>query len=186
MKPTICSFYTQEYEYLASWMMESAWMYGYDTDVQQIEKINNSWLDTIYYRPEFIKNMLSKHDGDVVWLDCDAVIRKEPVLFSCFEADFGIHIHDFPWRKNEYLGGTMYFSNNVRTKKFLDVWIELNQKMPKQKLSQWIIPHAIKECQELLVFNLPAQYCQIFDHMKDCGDPVILHQQASRKFRNKI
>jgi len=181
--PVICSFFTKEYAELAERMKNSALRFGYETDIQQIEKINGSWLDTMYWRAEFVRQMLEKHGRDVVWLDCDAVIEKRPELFDCFEGDFGIHIHDFPWNRRDHLGGTMYFSYNGKTMLFIDRWILLNKRLPRQTLTQRIIPHAISASPELVVINFPATYCQIFDLMKDCGEPVISHWQASRKFR---
>ncbi len=183
MKPIICSFYTPEYAHLAQKMIESVKSFGFTTDVLAIEKINNDWLDTIYWRPSFIKKMLEKHHQDVVWLDCDAVMKSYPILFDNFKGDFGVHIHDFRWRKNEYLGGTMYFSYNPRTLNFLNHWIELNQTEQRQALSQWMIPKAIEKTSLLFVDILPEEYCNIFDHI-NCKNPVISHYQASREFRN--
>jgi hypothetical protein len=183
-RPIICSYYTAEYKSLAERMRRSADQFGLDTDIAEVQKINGSWLDTIYWRPEFIRAMLIKHNRPVVWLDCDAVIEQYPVLFECFEGDFGIHIHDFRWRKQDHLGGTMYFAYNARTFSFLERWIELNRTMAKQVLSQRIIPFAIADCPDLIVINLPDRYCQIFDLMRDVKDPVIVHYQASRQFRS--
>lgn len=183
MKPIICSFYTSEYKELSEKMKASAELFGFETDIIEVEKIKGSWLETIYWRADFVKIMLEKHKRDIVWLDCDAVICKSPDLFENFEGDFGAHIHDFKWRKQEVLGGTMYFAFNERTIKFINEWIFLNANTPRQNLSQWVIPLAMKRV-ALNFVNLPASYCQIFDLMKEVGDPVIQHNQASRKFRN--
>lgn len=184
MKPIICSYFTEEYAALAERMIKSVEKFGFETDVIKISKINNSWIDIIYWRPEFILQMLWKHrNRDIVWLDCDATMEEYPVLFDNFPDDFGIHVHDFKWRKNEHLGGTMYFSYKQRTINFLRKWIELNKTTERQTLSQWIIPMAIKESPGLKVGILPESYCNIFDHI-NCKNPVITHWQASRQFRN--
>lgn len=181
--PVICSFYTTEYKELAGQMKQSVESFGFETDIVQIEKINGRWLDTIYWRADFVKMMLEKHKNDVVWLDADAVMCKRPTIFENFKGDFGAHVRDFRWRKNELLGGTMYFADTDKTRKFVDEWIFLNNNTPKQRLSQWVIPTALKRV-PLEFVNLPASYCQIFDLMKECGEPTILHTQASRKFRD--
>lgn len=183
MKPIICSFYTPEYKELADRMKASVDSFGFETDIIQIEKVNGRWLDTIYWRADFIKMMLDKHKRDVVWLDADAIMERFPVLFEDFKGDFGAHVHDFPWRKQELLGGTMYFAYKKKTLKLIDEWIFLNNNTPRQRLSQWVIPLALKRV-DLSFVNLPASYCKIFDLMKECGDPIILHTQASRKFRD--
>lgn len=183
MKPIICSFFTPDYVHLAKRMVESVRSFGFETNVQVIEKINGRWIDTIYWRAQFIQIMLVKHARDVVWLDCDAVMERYPYLFDNFQGDFGAHIHDFRHRKSELLGGTMYFAHTPKTMELVDRWIKLNNSMPQQKLSQWVLEEAVKGWDGKFV-NLPAQYCQIFDLMKECGEPVISHWQASRQFRN--
>lgn len=164
-------------------MVKSVERFDFKSNVMEIEKINNNWLDTIYWRPEFILLVLWKYKQDVVWLDCDATMERYPDLFDNFKDDFGIHVHDFRWRKNEYLGGTMYFAHNERSMGFLTKWIKFNKAQPKDSLSQWAIPKVIKQCPELKVQILPESYCNIFDHI-NCQNPVITHWQASRKFRN--
>lgn len=188
MQPVICSFYTKEYTELAARMEKSARSFGFETDIVMIDKINGSWLETIYWRPEFVLQMLKKHERDVIWLDCDAIVEKDPALFRCFEGDFGIHIHERPKRAGlpdvDYLGGTMYFAYNMRVIAFLVNWITLNKTMPKQLLSQWVIPHALELTPELILVELPPEYTQVFDLMRgEGGEPVISHWQASRKFR---
>lgn len=184
MRPIICSFFTPEYVHLAKRMIESAQKFGFETDVQAKEKINGRWIDTIYWRAEFIRIMLAKHNNrDVIWLDCDAVILKQPELFEDFQGDFGAHVHDFPWRKNELLGGTMYFANNDSTRDLIERWIHFNKALPNERLSQWVLAAALKHWKGTFI-KLPAQYCQIYDLMSDCGDPVISHFQASRRYRN--
>lgn len=183
MKPIIVSFFTPEYALLAKRMIESVRSFGFDVDIQVIDKINGRWIDTIYWRANFIQIMLAKHQRDVVWLDCDAVMERYPVLFDDFPCDFGAHIHNFPHRKGELLGGTMYFANNEKAKELVARWINFNDSMPRQRLSQWVLEEAVKGWDGTF-FNFPPEYCQIFDLMKGTGLPVISHWQASRKFRN--
>lgn len=184
MKPIICSYYTTEYTELAERLQASADRFDYPTNIVPVAKIRDSWLETIYWRPVFVLRQLAEFEQDVVWIDADGVIEQDPVLFEDFTADFGAVQHSFKWQANEILGGTMYFANTVATVDFLKAWIRLNDELPKQTLSQRVIPHALEEVPQLKFERLPPQYCQIFDHMKDCGEPVISHWQASRRFRN--
>ncbi len=183
MKPIICSFYTKEYLTLANRMVESAKRWGYETDVIEIEKIHGKWLDTIYWRANFVDLMLKKHQRPIVWLDCDAVIESDPVLFESIDADFAAHVHTFKWAKDELLGGTMFFNYTPKCFELIDTWLHFNKVIPKENLSQKVIKAAFKHWDGKF-FELPASYCQIFDLMADCGTPIISHHQASRQFRN--
>lgn len=183
MKPIICSFYTPEYKALAARMIASAQKFGYATDVIEIEKINGKWIDTIYWRAEFLLERLNHYKQPIIWLDCDAVIEQNPVLFESIDGDFAAHTHDFPWRKNETLGGTMFFNFTPKAIELLETWIRLNKIMPKQNLSQKVLAEALKVWDGVKV-QLPGSYCLIFDHMANDGPAVIKHYQASREFRN--
>lgn len=164
-------------------MKASAEGFGYETEIIEIQKINNSWIDTIYWRADFVQSMLNKHKRPVVWLDCDAIVEQDPVLFEDFQGDFGAHVHDFHWRRGELLGGTMYFAHNHKCFELVEKWVHFNKTLPKQVLSQLVLKAAVKHWDGKFV-EFPPTYCQIFDHMKDCGVPVISHHQASRRFRN--
>ena len=183
-RPVICSFYTQEYKDLAKRMERSAKLFGFETDLKQVEKVNGSWLETIYTRANFVLEMLEKHGRDIVWLDSDAVIDRYPELFDEFDGDFGAHVHEWTDRGKELLGGTMYFRHTEATLELVKKWISLNGSLPKQALSQWVIPQALEGWSGKFV-NLPANYTQIFDLMADAGEPIISHYQASRQFRNR-
>lgn len=188
-KPLIVSFHTPEYLGLAERMYHSIVQFGFETDIIPIKKIGGSWIKTVYWRANFVRQMLEKHKRDVVWLDCDAVMMQYPELFDNFPADFGVHYASFRWATHELLGGTMYFSYNERTLALVDAWIKKNDEMPNETKSQRVLQAVVDERRaqgkEVLdVLELPATYTQIFDLMADKGKPVISHYQASRQFRN--
>ena len=57
------------------------------------------------------------------------------------------------------------------------------------EFDQVILCRVIKEHAKKLdvtITNTPANYTQIFDLMRNEGEPIIEHTQASRKFRRKI
>ena len=164
-------------------------------DIEIISETN--WQKATHYKAEFIKKMLNKHKQDVVFLDVDAEIRKFPDLFyKLKDYDLGVHYLDWhlQWRKSpgdkiEALSGTLYINYNQKVFKFMDKWIAYNKICQKweQKNMQKILED-MKD--ELKIYKLPYSYITIIlhnnaipEHMIKEGDVVILHHQASRKFK---
>jgi hypothetical protein len=158
-----------------------------------------SWQKNTHYKAEFIKKMLLKHKEPVVFLDADATIEQYPKLL--FELkDYDISYHELDWMKmwrrqeghtkREVLSGTLYLSYNTKILQFLDDWILENNANNRweQKNMQKIL---IKWKSKLNIYYLPYSYItimvgngQISPHMIKAKDVVILHHQASRKYRN--
>lgn len=185
-RPVIISFFTPEYESDMQRLNRSVTRYGFVTDFVKLkEKLDGSWLRTIYWRAEFILEMLQKHKQDVVWTDADSEFCQYPELFENFKGMFGAHWHK--WnddRGKELLGGTMYFKYCKETVAFVKSWIALNKQIPNAKLSQHVLAQAWSkwEFKDKSV-ELPGVYCQIFDSMAGEGEPVVHHYQSSRQHR---
>lgn len=165
-------------------------------DIESIIDKGN-WQKNTHYKAEFIKKMLLKHKQPVIFLDADAKILENPVLFEKLnDYDVGLHYSDWRllWRKEkgqdkrEALSGTLYLNYNEKALKFLDEWIEKNnnniqweQRNMEILLEEW--KNKIK------VYKLPPEYCVII--MRDGSipewyiteKPVILHHQVSRKYK---
>jgi len=176
-RPIITSFYSPDYTGLSQRMRKSVNLFGFETDIKAIDK-QGTWVDTMYLRAQFVKDMLLKHKRDIVWLDCDAVMYKYPELFDNFKGDFGVHYKGGA----ELLGGTMYFAYKPKTLELVDKWIELNKTIPKQQLTQVVLQKAVESWNGKLV-KLPAGYTLIYDLMAGEDEPVIEHYQASRIYR---
>ena len=131
---------------------------------------------TVQQIPKAIREELHSSHDNLVYLDADAVVRQYPVLFDTLEEDFAVHYKG----GRELLMGTMYFKNCSKTKGFVDLWIEHENKMLEKLSAQTSIPFALQES-KVSVNILPASYTKIFDRMHDAGEPVIEHFQASRK-----
>ncbi len=185
-QPIVISFYTPEYTKLAERMRLSVESFGFKHDITPVQKIDNNWRKTIYWRAEFVKMMLEKHHHDVLWIDSDAVMRQYPALFDNFPADFGAHWASFKWAPHELLGGTMYFAYNLRTLALVNAWIRANQEHPNETLSQRVLQPVVERFiaeGKITAIELPSTYTHIFDFMAGLGSPVIEHLQASRQFR---
>jgi len=141
------------------------------------------WAKNTQMKPSVIKAVMEKYNKDVVWLDADAVIEKDPVFFKEIKGDLSYH-YIKQW--DEMLTGTLFIRNNEKMRGFLDQWYELNQSNnnPDAVNFQTLVT---KRKQELDIEDLPADYIKIFDNpLIESNDPVITHNQASRRFKNKV
>lgn len=187
MKYIIIAYYTKNtgYEDEIKNLVESANKFGLDIYTEGIKRFG-SWQQHTHYKPVFIKKCLEELKKPVVYLDADAVIRQDPVLFngSCILNDLSVHYRN----GRELLSGTIFLNTNGKILRLLDDWVDINSKFPsaweQRNLEKLLVSE--KWAKEINVFRLPPTYCQIFDTMKDAGDPVIEHFQASRKYKNKI
>ena len=82
--------------------------------------------------------------------------------------------------------GTMFFKNNERTIALLESWIELNEK-DRTQWDQWTLQVLIASMNQLTRTALPPEYnyIDIVGPLINDNPPVILHTQASRRFRKK-
>lgn len=143
-----------------------------------------SWQSNTQYKPYFIKQMLTKHyPKNIVYLDADARVQKYPALFKSFTDDIGV----FYLEEKELISSTLYFANNAKSFEVVERWISCcfeNPEVWDQKILQYVLQQSTDL--NLKVTFLPPSYCQIFDLMKEKGDPVIEQFQASRRFKNLI
>jgi len=177
----ICSFYTPEYSKVILNLIDSIQNLNLNYIIHQV-RLSNNWTANTHYKPFFLLDVLNEHPElkAVVWVDADAVIIRYPKLFDNLECDFAAHIHK---TKNQLLSGTLFFKNNNSAKTLLRMWIkessnrrgQWDQKILQETKNQW----------KGNFYNLPPQYCLVFDNMKQWGPPVIEHYQFSRKIRRK-
>lgn len=178
------SCYTNVYEEEAKGLKETLEQFNLSHKVEQVEDLGNWDLNT-KLKATYIQKMLNENpENAIVWLDADARVKQEPVLFETLECDIGCHIR----RGAELLSGTLFFKNSEKTKQLVDHWITINKR--KQRIfDQRNLHEAVKRFQKshsLQLENLPPTYCmfdliQKYDKAK--GEPVIWHRQASRRLK---
>ena len=143
-------------------------------------KDTGSWEKNTQMKPGVIKMVMEKYNKDVVWIDADAVFLKKPTFFDTIDADISYYkIKEW----NEILTGTLYFKNNSLVKELLDNWDAVNKSNnnPDGYNFQKLI-----EANETTfrVVDLPPDYIKIFDNeLIPAKDPVIIHNQASRRLK---
>jgi len=198
------SYYTQLTPYeevIKTHLIPSLNKWSLKYEIKSI-KDRGSWQKNTHYKAEFIKEMLLKYKQSVVFLDADAIIKNYPILFDTlnFEQEVDIALHYLDWyllwrkqegnKKIETLSGTLYLNYNKKVLRFLDDWIKENkismnweQRNMEKVLKTWK--------NKLNIYNLPPEYICIIMRNGSIpdwyikGEPIIIHYQASRKYKNK-
>jgi len=181
----VVSYYTKNTSYqLSAEKLEcSLQKLGIEHDIQGIDNFGN-WNKNTQYKAIFILEMLDKYqDKNIVFIDADAVVHLYPDLFDVLDVDFAVHY----FRGNQLASGTLFFKNNAICRELVKAWIERNNYNPSN-LEQKNLEDIIDEVwhYKITLFDLPPEYCTIFDMSPDVKQPIIEHFQLSRKSRTEV
>jgi len=163
--------------------------------IKETKDLGN-WNDNTSFKATFILNMLNKYKEDVVFLDADAIIHKYPELLFNIpkESDLACHYLDWikHWRNQtggnnfHLLSGTMFLRYNEKILDLMKLYIKECEKNPgiwEQKVLELLI----SENKDINVYKLPASYCAVIKYDGKVPayieDPIIVHYQASRKYK---
>jgi len=142
-----------------------------------------SWHKNTYYKPYFIRQMLNKYRGrSIVYVDADAKMRMNPVLFNNLKCDFACHFHH---PRKELLSGTLYFGNTKGSHYLVKKWIEEDKLHPKTHMPQKNLRAVFnREKGNIKWKALPVEYCMIYDsRFRYEVNPIIEHFQLSRRYK---
>ena len=190
----IVSFYTTNYKKIAEkFLLKSLKQQILPHYIKEVPE-QGSWKKNTDFKAVFINQCLNQFSQNLVFIDADATINSDPILFKELsnnkDIDFGYH--NLSWETHygrpndkgrfEFLSGTLYFANNDKIKTMVLEWIRNTQiYAPEQKA----LKQAIKSSPDLNIFELPREYCYI--NSKPRGEvsqplskPIISHFQASR------
>jgi hypothetical protein len=191
-KPIFVSYYTKDtgYEKEVVRFRDSIWKHFLRNEIKAIDDLG-TWIQNVQYKANFLKEMLLKHPGrPVVWVDCDAEIKSDPILFNNIRESFACHFRKRTHRtqyideQGELLSGTLYFKNNKKSLKLINLWIEENERAPNM-WDQQTLRRAWNRW-DGSTCKLPAEYCCIFDSPeRRVKEPVIEHFQASRRYKKR-
>jgi len=152
---------------------------GYDS--------RGAWVYNCAIKPEFILEMLTRQDDDLLYVDADAEFMKEPTLIQEMSDGGIVDIAAHIMAGGILLSGTVYFRNNAKIKEFVNEWIKKQRSKPdrwdQKTLHETLINHGPRLGIEFA--ELPKEYCRIFDK-KDWGDAVIKQNQKSIDFKEKV
>ncbi|MBX3583661.1 MAG: class I SAM-dependent methyltransferase [Rhizobiaceae bacterium] len=174
----VVSFYTEDNEYKdhAARLQTSLERFGLPYSLSS-KKSKGTWEFNCAYKAQFMREQWEQSDVPIVWLDADATVVADPVLFRSIDADFGIH----KWEGMEFASGTLYFGKSPLAKRLIDQWAIRCEADPAtydqvHLHSAWCDINSIAP---LKTIWLPRTYLDIFDKPVESG-AVIRHWQASR------
>jgi len=198
--PLYISFATKNTPYidvLEKGLVPSLKQFNLSHCISHIEGRGNWWLNT-QLKTQFIYDMLTVHKRPVVFLDADAKVVQQPVIFDNLQDyDLAFHNLDFHlfWhgkrgnKKREPLTGTLYVNYTEQSLSLLNIWIEENKKHP-ERTDMENFQTALSLCPNLKIFQLPIEYVAIVGRDKitpyHIRNPIIIQYQVSRTLRRKV
>jgi len=141
-----------------------------------------SWVKNTQQKPTVILDIMHRTNKDVVWIDADAEILEYPSWLETVQGDISYYTIV---SRGEMLTGTVFFRNNQKIWDFLKRWEQAN-KISNQPDA--VVFQSIMATDKYLDKTpMPAEYVKIFDS-HEMGDkkPVIIHNQASRRFKLEV
>jgi len=159
-------------------------LYGYES--------RGDWTKNTMVKAELVQRALNEFpEEDIIWLDADAVILKEPTFFYELKNktfDICCHYLKTRYNPNELLSGTIIFRNNDIVKSLVSDWVNDNAEVNwDQKILQKYVDG--KYANKLKKLNLPVEYIKIRPRSVPNArklNCVIGHKQVSREQRYKI
>jgi hypothetical protein len=136
-------------------------------------------------------------DKDIVFVDADAIVKENPLLFDKLSSEKKHHVaacyHEYreSLSGGSLLSGTLWIRNNSRGKEIITKWNDIGLAKPEirhQHCLTLAIQEKNKTVERIKVFRLPVEYTFIFDYnyQRKIERPVIIHYQASRRFKDKV
>ena len=184
----IVGFYTEKtpYEKEAQELIANAQSFNLVPLVHKVPSRGN-WEANCQIKAEVLAQTADQLSVPFLYVDVDARFAKYPVLFDYqLHKDYDIGLHFF--RGSELLSGTIWINPTIETKGTLEEWRLSNLERPKE-WDQRNLQHIINKSPKLRILRLPCEYAFIHDlserHYGAC-DPVIVHYQASRKYKRRV
>ena len=177
----IVSFYTSLYEEQHYTLKASLDKFNLKYDIQKIAS-RGSWKANCIYRSQFLINMMTKYNDDVVWLDADAEVLQHPSLL--YEVNNDTDLAWYNREGKEIMLGTSYWKNTPLVKHLLMDWVA-SCDVSSSSISQRDFMRLFQQkySGKFIVQTLPESYCHIFDKPEQ-ESAVIIHHQLSRKMKN--
>lgn len=166
--------------------------------IYRLVENRKSWFKNVAYKPEVILEELNRNSFDLVFIDVDAEVVEEPVLFEQIPKEYDIAVHflnRFQWYGHspgvkELLSGTMFLRNNDKVKRLVKDWLTVSQRY--QIVEQQCLEAVLKYHPDIKVLELPIEYIWIktlpdgsLPKVK-CDKPIVVHNQISRKIKKLI
>jgi len=154
---------------------------------------NGDWLENCHHVIEAVHSALHIYSGrNIVWLDADAQVFAPLEFFDTFDGyDLGAHR-----RKNKkgpgyhWNTGTLFYANNEKVRERVSIMEKEMKAFYSGEAEQYRDVNFMLANHELLglaLGEIPTAYSYIFDTRQPEEinvKPVIVHYQASRRYKN--
>jgi Nucleotide-diphospho-sugar transferase len=177
----VCAFYTPNYLEQVLSLKASLDALGLNYFLKRYERAA-TWEATTRIKPVFVDHCLSRFPKyDVLYLDADAVVRREPTFFDTVSTDVCLLLNAVKPAKTHFIriaAGTLLVRNTEGGRRFARAWKAEEANASMLSLDEDLIYMALPKLEGVTFTALPQVYTKIFD--KPGADPVIEHFQASR------
>jgi len=183
-------------EVIETYLKPSLDKWDLDYHIEEIPDFG-SWAENTSYKSVFISKMLEKFQEDLVFLDADADIVQYPKLLFNVPKQYDMAVHFLDWNlhwrnktssKRELLSGTMFIRYNPKMVNLINIYIS-ECKSNIGKWEQRILQEILEIKKDINIYKLPVEYCAVIKHDNKLPsyikDPVIVHNQVSRKHKNR-
>lgn len=197
--PLVVSYYTEDtmYQLEVKNLIESCKRWHLAYHIEAVPSFG-SWELNCAYKPFFLLSKLQEFKRPIFWVDADGVFLKNPSVLEEFSADLAVRINAScsAEHRSKVMSSSIFVNTTSEAEALLKLWVsECYQGLcnPDKKEEYWDqvgLRDAIFSNQHKAnVVNLPHSYVAIEGHpvdAKEILDPVVMHYQASRRYKKLI
>jgi hypothetical protein len=173
----VCSFVTKNSKYvetLNKYLIPSLEKLSLPYHIEYIDSYG-SWIQNTSQKPSIILKCMEQFtDKNILYLDCDSIIKTPPILFNNISMDYdlGLYYLDVEEKKKEVISGVMFVRNNIVSYDFIKKWKD--RCVSGVCWEQRVLGKLLKD-EQINVYELPIEYCYILSLQKRYNpNPVIV------------
>ena len=195
--PLVVSFYTVDtpYEEEVKHLIKSCENFSIPHQVEGIPSAG-SWEVNCAFKPIFILQKLEELRRPLLWVDADAVfVQKMEKIFD-YSKDFGVRMYNCPDdHPSRIVSSTVFINATKRARDTVKLWAEeciklFEERGDKEVWDQDALRSVLFKKETLASYApLPIAYGKILGHPDDekgCSSPVIVQNQASRRYKRWV
>ncbi len=195
--PLVVSFFTLDtpYEEEVQSLVSSCNRFQIENQIEGIPS-SGSWEMNCAFKPLFLLKKLEELKRPLLWVDADAVFLQPLTFLKEFSLDLGVRLYDCSNDHPSRVGsGTLYINSTDAGKRLLRLWAEScilhlgakdrTEELWDQDVLRKVLFYSKHDCNW---GSLPESYSIIAGHPEDekHPSPIIVHNQASRRFKRWI
>ncbi len=196
--PLVISFYTVDtpYEDEVKHLISSCEEFGIEYKIEGIPS-SGSWEMNCAFKPLFILQKLEELKRPLLWVDADGVFMRKMEAVEAFSSDLGVRMYDCPDdHRSRIVSATIFINATDAAKNVVKLWAEeclhlLQDKERKEEVwDQDALRRVLFTKKHGANFqSLPVFYGKIDGHFQDekeCSSPIIMQNQASRRYKRWV